>query len=582
MATVRPADLPSAGTVTAGASLVVDSGSAVERATPAQIVDAALPLASQAEAEAGTDNAKRVTPLRVKQAIDALGVSAETLASTASGKGAALIGFKADITGSKARDLAIKVGETHVDALDFATPGDSDAAQTTGLANLFANAPAGANIHFPNKGTFKTNSKITLTKQFNIHGGGSQIWGLEGNASNAVLEYAVTEASNGNGDVRRMLIENLDVLAVDVGTGATGPALKITSPVGVHQTVVRGCYLGTTLTTSYAVVLQSDIFAIASGSEQFSTSLQDCTINNGLHLNKLSDAFRSLRCNYQGTKRNLVDMTGGAFCTLFDHDKGLATEGFLKIIGGSQLEVVGTQIEGVASSGAFIEVDASTYDMSQLAFRRINFGAGAVRNLILKGSKNLSQVEIDGCTFGYLSGTLVYDIDIQSASVRDTIIRRNQMARNDRMGTGFAPDSASYAAEEAAKTGSHDATDLLLINDSGTGTRGIWQPSSKIGFNAGWMSDGQFKFMKDENGMVHCRGGIQSGTTTDGTIWGLFPEGFRPLEVPVHVLPAGATGTMRNSVSASGYAGIDSGGATPIKLAGLSFYAPNSRFLPGA
>jgi hypothetical protein len=124
-------------------------------------------------------------------------------------------------------------------------------------------------------------------------------------------------------------------------------------------------------------------------------------------------------------------------------------------------------------------------------------------------------------------------------------------------------------------------TDLLLINDTGTGTRGIWQPSTKMTFNAGWISDGQFKFMKDEFGMVHCRGGIQGGTTTDGTIWGLFPEGFRPLETPVQLLPAGTTTTLRNSISASGFATIDSGGATPVKMASLTFYAPNSRFLPG-
>lgn len=44
-----------------------------------------LPIATQAEAEAGTVNDKPMTPLRVKQAIDALGVSEEVLASPAGG-----------------------------------------------------------------------------------------------------------------------------------------------------------------------------------------------------------------------------------------------------------------------------------------------------------------------------------------------------------------------------------------------------------------------------------------------------------------------------------------------------------------
>lgn len=71
MATIRPDDLPAASTVSNTDAFVVDRGSAVQKATPSQIVDAAIPLASQAEAEAGTDNAKRVTPLRVAQAISA-------------------------------------------------------------------------------------------------------------------------------------------------------------------------------------------------------------------------------------------------------------------------------------------------------------------------------------------------------------------------------------------------------------------------------------------------------------------------------------------------------------------------------
>lgn len=91
MATIRPSDLPASAGVAAGNAIIVDTGASVEKATPGQIVDAAVPLASQAQAEAGTDNATRVSPLRVKQAINALGVSAENLASPAPDKGAALV-----------------------------------------------------------------------------------------------------------------------------------------------------------------------------------------------------------------------------------------------------------------------------------------------------------------------------------------------------------------------------------------------------------------------------------------------------------------------------------------------------------
>lgn len=69
---IRPSALNPAASVTNGAAIPVDNGTAVEKATPLQIANAAIPLASQAEAEAGLDNAKRMSPLRVKQAIAAL------------------------------------------------------------------------------------------------------------------------------------------------------------------------------------------------------------------------------------------------------------------------------------------------------------------------------------------------------------------------------------------------------------------------------------------------------------------------------------------------------------------------------
>lgn len=69
MADIRPKDLPAAGAVSNTAALVIDNGVNVEKSTPLQIVDAAVPLASQAVAEAGTDNATRVSPLRVSQYI---------------------------------------------------------------------------------------------------------------------------------------------------------------------------------------------------------------------------------------------------------------------------------------------------------------------------------------------------------------------------------------------------------------------------------------------------------------------------------------------------------------------------------
>lgn len=92
MATIRPDQLPGAVEVNPASAIPVDDGAKVEKATPLQLVDSATPLATQSDAKTGTDNTKRVTPLRVKQAIDALGVSAENLASTDTGKGVDFLG----------------------------------------------------------------------------------------------------------------------------------------------------------------------------------------------------------------------------------------------------------------------------------------------------------------------------------------------------------------------------------------------------------------------------------------------------------------------------------------------------------
>jgi len=96
MAQILPRDLPPVpgGTVNPAAANIIDDGSGVFRATPQQIADAGAPINSQAQAEAGLVNTGRMTPLRVNQAIAALGVSQAVLASPTGG---GMVGYKADV-----------------------------------------------------------------------------------------------------------------------------------------------------------------------------------------------------------------------------------------------------------------------------------------------------------------------------------------------------------------------------------------------------------------------------------------------------------------------------------------------------
>jgi hypothetical protein len=98
MATILPRDLPPASTLPSNTAIPVDGGSQVEKATPQLIVDTAIPLASQEEAEAGANNTKRMTPLRVKQAMDANMATTAALASPDPGKGAEMVALNANQT----------------------------------------------------------------------------------------------------------------------------------------------------------------------------------------------------------------------------------------------------------------------------------------------------------------------------------------------------------------------------------------------------------------------------------------------------------------------------------------------------
>lgn len=68
MADIRINDLPETLTPSASDNVAID-GATTRRTTAKKLVDAGAPVASQAEAEAGTDAEKRMTPLTTKQSI---------------------------------------------------------------------------------------------------------------------------------------------------------------------------------------------------------------------------------------------------------------------------------------------------------------------------------------------------------------------------------------------------------------------------------------------------------------------------------------------------------------------------------
>lgn len=88
MAQILPRDLTPipGGTINPAAAIIVDNGDGVFQGTPSNVVDAGAPVNTQPEAEAGLINTGRMSPLRVSQAIAALGVSQAVLAAPTGGE----------------------------------------------------------------------------------------------------------------------------------------------------------------------------------------------------------------------------------------------------------------------------------------------------------------------------------------------------------------------------------------------------------------------------------------------------------------------------------------------------------------
>lgn len=179
---IRPNALPAAASVSPSAAIIVDSGAAVEKATPEQVVDATIPLASQAEAEAGVNNTKRMSPLRVKQAMDANMATTDALASTDPGKGAAMVGFIQDLPAATPRTALGKMRDV-VSVKDFGAVGDGVADDTAAFqAAADALIPVGGapptggyggTLYVP-RGKYKITASIDLYNFASVMGDGRE------------------------------------------------------------------------------------------------------------------------------------------------------------------------------------------------------------------------------------------------------------------------------------------------------------------------------------------------------------------------------------------------------------------------
>lgn len=144
---VRPSELDAATAVVSSDAILIDTGLVLQKATAAQIVDAGRPNASEAEAIAGTDNFKRMSPLRVKQAIDGSAIAADAAEALAAAEAAL-----ATVSG-QGRSVA-----------SFGAIGDGVTDDTAALqaAINYANTPD-SYLFDETQNTYKTTASLTAT-----------------------------------------------------------------------------------------------------------------------------------------------------------------------------------------------------------------------------------------------------------------------------------------------------------------------------------------------------------------------------------------------------------------------------------
>lgn len=234
---VRPSELDAAASVVSGDAFLLDTGLALQRVTAAQIVDGGRPNASESEAIAGTDNFKRMSPLRVKQAIEnsdiAVGVDeaiAEANAASASVLvlGRSLESFReTGFTDTQAWQAAVTWAEGGAGRSILATPG----AVYTLTATI---AGAGAVRIVSNGARFVMNANLPAFEFFNPPRGPYALTANYGGST--TLAVADTGTALAPGTKLKIISNALDRTNRDEGAATSAYRTTDWAVVGVGST----------------------------------------------------------------------------------------------------------------------------------------------------------------------------------------------------------------------------------------------------------------------------------------------------------------------------------------------------------
>lgn len=545
----------------------------------------AVSTATQAEAEAGMVNNKAMTPLRVKQAIDTLGVSKIELASPL---GSGIVGSKRDAPSAVPATVKARLDQV-VSVKDWGVEGSSTVADIAKIQAAVDEAPLGSTLLLPGGIIFSTG--LSITRQINIRAeNGATILGVGADPNAHLIDMRIAPGGTLEGSSNAMLFTNF---RAEVALGyAANSTLNIESQNGVGAAQLNYSFIGGRIAGRDD---QGGAALRIAGLHTQLHTFQNVDIWNGVHLEGCADACRFIACPVGGLRTGFViDVVPGAFHTLIRDCVITARNAAVHVKGGSRVKIFDNQIEqhgGINGhpDDAHIILEALSYSLRDIEIIGNNFGGGGdVTDLIVmktSGGRTIDGTKVYRNTY---ARSLGYDVRITDPGVRHTYFDSTSNLRGDRGGGG-------YTIYPTYSSNSLNVNDLLLVSDAGIATRYIHKGAVEMGGTSAtalinsWTCPATMyaQIIGDE---------VRFSGYADGPpapqidlVFGQMPEGMRPqvdvsFLLPGYDLLTGASVPTAISVTPTGYLTANRAGSTNavrVNLAGIRFTAARTGYDPG-
>ena len=405
---------------------------------------------------------------------------------------------------------------------NFGMTGRYEQDATALMQAMFDQIPDGAIVDFAHGvdlgGDYRITDTIVIRRGISLRGRNSRIVGVMRDATSDLIRYQPAA------EMRGVLIEGMrltfnrggrDALAFaggDVGVienvvsrcsiagGSGGYAIRMTG-LGNHFNVVRDCTLiGTSSATGGVFIGTAD------GNKLHDNLIAG--IGTGVRLQILNGAYKTAIIGGAITARDVgVHVAAGQQIDIErvqfeqgrghpDTDRNQAVHKSHIVIGGSGTFPAGEEVRDVRIVAC-------------------NLGGGQNQESAISLVRHARDVLIDENYFA-AAGASGIDVRILDASVLWTIVGPHNRVGGLR--GGIARGEANTV----------DPKDLLITQDAGTGTYGVYRGASALNMANGWRAQAGFAFWKHSDDILRFRSALTAGTVTPGTVIAVLPPGYRP------------------------------------------------------